>query len=673
MGGACNAGIAAHHLIQAAFSELAPGVRAEILTKNVSVDDYDAGCSTTKTEPDVAKKFGFSDLGQRKNYPVKGSSQAVTALWIGEIKPDNEKGREAGKKQMKFYMTALQKEFANTVVLPMMVPFPLPGLPYPDFSVANGCPPQTLKVNLPVEGVYTYYCEPSRDELTKNYADRCRCTPRQQTVAVSSKDVERIYRLIGAIAALAAAGAVGAKGGRLIPAGARRFLGPLTKILGYATAAAVVILLLTGEAEASLGPGEHPLETFYKASQRRGLPVPESIRKLIDNDPELKSMVERASKERNPSVAQLEAGQKILEILDKHRDEFSAQEIKILLSFTESMSAVWPQSELTTERLREILKQKEAVAQGSSAPKPDTKAKTTPTTGETTPRVAGQPPAEPGPRTTPTGETKPTSAAPSGLDPALWAQLQQASPATRELFHLLTAPGATATGAPVTNETLRKFLETVPLNLTDAEVDTLKKELTDFRSTPSTAVPDALAKRVMKLRAKAMPPKAGSTKAGHGKPASQKSGTGHGASGKKAGTSHGAGLAGKSGGQKKAGHRPDGATPAKPMPDLATRLRARMMYFKDWSQVEPGKFQVAYASKANPRPGTLYGKTPDGTLYGAEVAVDVTETAQKHEGKVVASSDVVILDAKQPNFPGKLLIGRTFVVLTPNPGTPSRP
>ncbi|MHB1224853.1 MAG: eCIS core domain-containing protein, partial [Gemmatimonadaceae bacterium] len=99
-------------------------------------------------------------------------------LSIGEIKPANKNGLEEGTAQVDFYadlITERRGERPSRMRAPI-VPGPIPFLN----PLAGDCPiPQLLHVNPATpEGVYTYYCTPTRKKLMEN--PKCRCWKRRK-------------------------------------------------------------------------------------------------------------------------------------------------------------------------------------------------------------------------------------------------------------------------------------------------------------------------------------------------------------------------------------------------------------------------------------------------------------------------------------------------------------
>lgn len=175
------------------------------------------------------------------------------------------------------------------------------------------------------------------------------------------KDATKEALLASLLATLAAAaksgmlqrlgGALAQKlGGRLVP--------------GYAVASAVAAILLisAGRAEAKIGfGGDEPLIALFKALEQQGTPVPPEIRKMIESDPELKKIVEEAmTGKKPPAAAEKELNDKILKIINDNKDQFSAEDLKVLLAVTQSAGSALPSADVTVETLKKAIATKEA-------------------------------------------------------------------------------------------------------------------------------------------------------------------------------------------------------------------------------------------------------------------------------------------------------------------------
>lgn len=99
-------------------------------------------------------------------------------IYIGEIKPANAMGLAQGLSDIDFY-TKLIRKTHGLDAKPLQVRIDSRFLILPNPEVPN-CPrPQSIIVNPPTpEGVYTYFCTPTRKELWKD--PRCRCWPKRK-------------------------------------------------------------------------------------------------------------------------------------------------------------------------------------------------------------------------------------------------------------------------------------------------------------------------------------------------------------------------------------------------------------------------------------------------------------------------------------------------------------
>jgi hypothetical protein len=141
-------------------------------------------------------------------------------------------------------------------------------------------------------------------------------------------------------------------------AAAKKFGMKLHPGVRAAAMAAMIFLLASGKAEAKISlSGDDPLEALFKAMEQDGVTVPDEVKEMIKNDPELRKMMEDSAKKGNMSEAQKEAARKYTEYLSKHMDEFSREELEALLSTTENASDKMP-GDLNVEDIKKALKNK---------------------------------------------------------------------------------------------------------------------------------------------------------------------------------------------------------------------------------------------------------------------------------------------------------------------------
>jgi len=166
-----------------------------------------------------------------------------------------------------------------------------------------------------------------------------------------------------ALAAMMAMLAAGVKSGMFQSMG-KGLLGAVGKKLlpGYAIASAVAALVLisSGRAEAKIGGGGgEPLVELFKALAAKGEPVPPEVQHMIESDPELKKLVEDAmSKDADPTDAQKKLSAKVLQLINDNKDQFSADDLKALLTMSKSAGKSLPPGDVTVDTLKQLAQAK---------------------------------------------------------------------------------------------------------------------------------------------------------------------------------------------------------------------------------------------------------------------------------------------------------------------------
>jgi hypothetical protein len=101
------------------------------------------------------------------------SGSPPTIIEIGEIKPDNDQGRKAGKADLEFYRRQVQAMFPGPLfnVMYMTLDPPLASVPFTD-APGTQCPVQELRVRGPKlggqPGLYFYSCTPPRSQINRS-------------------------------------------------------------------------------------------------------------------------------------------------------------------------------------------------------------------------------------------------------------------------------------------------------------------------------------------------------------------------------------------------------------------------------------------------------------------------------------------------------------------------
>ncbi|HSU95148.1 MAG TPA: DUF4157 domain-containing protein [Gemmatimonadaceae bacterium] len=99
-------------------------------------------------------------------------------IHIGEIKPANSAALQLGKEDITWYSDQIRKRYKKSPI-PLQIPIDTTYLVFPNEEAPDCEIPQMIHVNPPTaDGVYTYYCSPTRDELFRN--PDCRCWPKKR-------------------------------------------------------------------------------------------------------------------------------------------------------------------------------------------------------------------------------------------------------------------------------------------------------------------------------------------------------------------------------------------------------------------------------------------------------------------------------------------------------------
>jgi hypothetical protein len=99
-------------------------------------------------------------------------------IHIGEIKPANSAALQLGKDDLTWYSDQIRKRYKKSPI-PLQIPIDTTYLVFPNEEAPDCEIPQMIHVNPPTpDGVYTYYCTPTRDELFQN--PDCRCWPKKR-------------------------------------------------------------------------------------------------------------------------------------------------------------------------------------------------------------------------------------------------------------------------------------------------------------------------------------------------------------------------------------------------------------------------------------------------------------------------------------------------------------
>jgi len=193
---------------------------------------------------------------------------------------------------------------------------------------------------------------------------------------------------------------------------------------------------------------------------RNGTPPTPEMRDLIENDPLLRQLAEEAANTGDVTPLQAAATQHILELLRDHPEEFTQEDLEVLMQVS-SASSTQGTTPQTVEELRAAI-ERARTGHGTAAEESTTE-------GGSAGEAAREPAA-------PAAEA-PTGAAPREY-PGIsrqWLEQLQALPATKSLFDAMV--GRTGTGPTVNDNVVEQFLNTVPNDLTLEEARQLIERL----------------------------------------------------------------------------------------------------------------------------------------------------------------------------------------------------
>ena len=224
-------------------------------------------------------------------------------------------------------------------------------------------------------------------------------------------------------------------------------------------AAAAVLLLLSGEAKAEIGPGKSSLEALYEVLTRNGTPPSPEVREMIENDPVLRQLAEQAAESGDASGLQQELDRRGLEFLRDYAHELTEEDLDLLLSSAAARGAGGPPPASVEELKAAIAAERERRRTG--APPPPT---------ATAPGGGGK------------SAGAHEGAGPAGGEAGEAERHPQLSPDVRKELASAPAPqqalverliSGTAASPKVDDEAVRRLLGAVPADLTQEEADQL--------------------------------------------------------------------------------------------------------------------------------------------------------------------------------------------------------
>jgi hypothetical protein len=221
--------------------------------------------------------------------------------------------------------------------------------------------------------------------------------------------------------------------------------------------------------------------SLFKLAEAKGQTIPDDLKEAMRNDPQLRESLSKAVKTGNFDEAQREAGERVARAIAAHHDEFTEEELNILLNATEGAKGSIPNGDATVQELKRAIeaKRKGGGAGPSAGPVGggegrSVDGKTGSATGPTAERLAGPSPAAP-------------SAPPKGPEERLVEGMARKG-----------ADGPKFT--PALKEKLLVVARAVNPPLTDAEVDKLLTRLEPAAGKSEEEIVDSVREGVKTLR-----------------------------------------------------------------------------------------------------------------------------------------------------------------------------
>jgi ribosomal protein L12E/L44/L45/RPP1/RPP2 len=409
-------------------------------------------------------------------------------------------------------------------------------------------------------------------------------------------------------------------------------LGP-AYVVGTLTAMAV--LLASGRAEAKLGPGdEEPIAQLFKAMEQKGTPVPKEIQEMLEANPDLKAKMNEALKKGgDPSKLQEELNKQILDTIAANKDQFTEEELELLLASTQAASSALPKANMTVDELKKLAEAAKAGKTGGEGKGGG---------GGTGPSTKAPPP--PQPEAAKEADTKdaPGKKPAPKLSQTTRDNLAKAPAPVRDIFNSLLGTGDNA--LKLSDADVQRFLSIVPADLSADQVKKVRDLLKGATGKSVDEVLDALQAAVAMA---GKPPAPAGKESGTGKEPGEKPADAP--SSETAKPDDTATLSTEATG--------GGATtdPQKLIQELAAK--AKKTSFDD---LKPGNYQIAWVEKAKDRPPGA--KLAAGsTILSGSVRGRHPDTKKAYVGRIDA--DVISVD---PNNSKKLRI--RFTRVTPMVG-----
>lgn len=448
------------------------------------------------------------------------------------------------------------------------------------------CPDQDIKVQLTEPGVYQYYCEPPFSTLVKDpRCSPCKKKPQDEPDKVplakpqtdtdtrdvkdkkpeqKPKDVPKgvddgvpDWVLPAAVAGAGlSAAAIAYLRKRALEAAEKRALlaaqaawraraeaaaakraaaglgkGTAGKAVAKAAmyveiAAAVALIALYPEkVEASVGPGESPIQTLYKAMTSNGTAPSPEMKALIESDPILKQMAEDAGSSGDMSKLQQEMATRTLQIIKDNPGVFTPEDLEFLNEYSKTAKGKGGAAPATADELRKAIdaaragKSGEGDGKGSGGSGSDGKTGSAPTQADpAAPRgdgggkgdtpakadTAGQPGVLPAPDTPADTPAAKPPVDTSALNDESKAKVSGAKgPVTDVLREYLTKQ---KTDKKIDDAFIKQFFDIVPADLTADQAAALIARMTDAPPDATReAMMESLKKGIEEVRKSATP------------------------------------------------------------------------------------------------------------------------------------------------------------------------
>jgi hypothetical protein len=277
------------------------------------------------------------------------------------------------------------------------------------------------------------------------------------------------------------------------------------RAVAYAEIAAAValVVLYSDRVSAAPGPGASPLETLYQVMSQRGAPPSPELRRMIEEDPVLRDMAERAGQTGDAGPLQDAITQRVIQLVHDNPDEFTPEDLEVLTHMQYAAGTASGTGPANAAQLRAAIEQARAHRQGGGGA-----GGTTPATGATggaggtpgtgapgAPRGDARSGAGTGGAGTGTGGAEPHP----GLSASARARLHAAPARVSGLFEQMVTRGGL--GTRVTDDVVARFLATVPADLSARESRQLVEQISPSAGASADEVISHLAQAVERIRA----------------------------------------------------------------------------------------------------------------------------------------------------------------------------